>query len=66
MSDYVVIEEDRVKLALYTAGNLILTLVLMFICAEFMNRIFYLGVFLGFCKVYVPLWEKAVCRNASV
>ena len=47
MSDYVVIEEDRVKLALYTAGNLILTLVLMFICAEFMNRIFYLGVFLG-------------------
>ena len=39
MSDYVVIEEDRVKLALYTAGNLILTLVLMFICAEFMNRI---------------------------
>ena len=47
MSDYIVIEEDRVKLALYTAGNLILTLVLMFICAEFMNRIFYLGVFLG-------------------
>ena len=38
MSDYIVIEEDRVKLALYTAGNLILTLVLMFICADFQSR----------------------------
>ena len=46
MGEYT-IEEDRVKLTLYTAGNLCLTLILMFICAEFMNRIFYLGVFLG-------------------
>ena len=46
MGEYT-IEEDRVKLTLYTAGNLCLTLILMFICAEFMNRVFYLGVFLG-------------------
>ena len=51
MSDYVVIEEDRVKLALYTAGNLILTLVLMFICAEFMNRIFDLGIMIDGEKI---------------
>lgn len=50
MSDYVVIEEDRVKLALYTAGNLILTLVLMFICAEFMNRI----------SIWVCFWVQQV------
>ena len=46
MSEYV-IEEDRVKLALYTAGNLFITIGLMFLCAEFLNQIFYLGVFLG-------------------
>ena len=33
MGEYT-IEEDRVKLTLYTAGNLCLTLILMFICAE--------------------------------
>ena len=38
MGEYT-IEEDRVKLTLYTAGNLCLTLILMFICAEFMNRV---------------------------
>ena len=70
MGEYT-IEEDRVKLTLYTAGNLCLTLILMFICAEFMNRVFYLGVFLGatgiwFAVKYMFRYGKKLTQNIPV
>ena len=70
MGEYT-IEEDRVKLTLYTAGNLCLTLILMFICAEFMNRVFYLGVFSGakgiwFAVKYMFRYGKKLTQNIPV
>ena len=46
MDEYV-IYDDRIKLLFLTMGTISLTLAFIFLCAEFLNQVNYLGVFLG-------------------
>ncbi|MDO4262133.1 MAG: hypothetical protein Q4C82_08645 [Eubacteriales bacterium] len=70
MSEYI-IEEDRLKLLLYTLGNLALTLLLMLVCIYFANTRFYLGVFLGVTGIwysvkYMFRYGKKLVRHTPV